>query len=612
MSACFHYFSQLLFFVNVIQAYLDIRINMQHKIFNDVLELSWNFASRWRITSSALVIIDSGNITQNWSCSKMIPLVTYSVNYVYPIKSKTLCDDINTVDFHPTVMLIIFRHNGDDLYKILQNHYRWINYKIGTLLILFPIGQDIGDFKEESRRLFQVPWSLNIVSVMVVYWSVQQKRFYWFTFNGYINKIYDKTGDFDFTNNLKNVSSNMHNHKIRSCFWINLPESALLVYKNNTIKPASLEGKAFYLMAQLLNVNSELVPPVLNLSSFEASIYYDTNKLCDVFFSTISRPSHLESMANTYPIFMDYWCVMMPKGKVINNLQNFFMPFETLVWHYLIISLCICFTFWMLIKMLKLPWHTNADKQFLSLTLLGVLLSIGNSIKYQFLTYGSRIFIFFTAIFGFFISYSYQSLLFGFLMVPRYYENLHTLREIGESGIKIAMVRSTLKFWKEFGNYDDYPEQFNKALIGVDSSKHVKMIETNNANFGYVLKQTRIKYVIRKTKDNPVFYQARECLIPIPRGYSVACNFPLSQKIEALSQRFAEMGLFEYWKSYIGLEKLSTDDNVITSISEGNFEIKSFSMKNIIYLLQIWALAVALCIAVFVGEILWCRNRVKR
>lgn len=585
---------------------------MNHKIVNEVIELSWNFASKWNITQSALVIIDSEGVIHNWNYSRTIPIVTYSVDHVYAITSPTLCDDINTIDFHPTVMLILLRKSKNDLYKILENHYRWVNYKVGTLLILYSFDINYEDNEKLLKRIFDISWSRSVASVMIMYWSTKCDCLHWFTYNGYKNEMYNKTSQHDFTNNLVNVSSNMYNYKIRSCFWTNLPESALFNYENGTIKPASLEGKAFYLMTQLLNCSNDIVSPLLNYSSFEASIYYDENNLCDVFFSTISRPSYLFNMANTYPIFTDYWCVMMPKGQLINGLQNFIMPFQSIVWHCLIFSIGISFAYWQLITVLNLPWHTSADKRFVIINVFGVFLNMGVNIKPHFLTYGSRIFMFFTAIFGFFVSYSYQSLLFGFLMVPRYYENLHALRDIGQSGIKIAMVHSTLKFWREHGNHEDYPDQFNKALFGVDSTSHAKMIDANNANFGYVLKQTRIKYVIRKSQDHPVFYQARECLKPIPRGYSVSCKFPLSKRIEELSQRLAEMGFFEHWKSYIGLEKLSINDSIVRDEYDFKSNEISFSMKNISSLLKVWATAIGLCIAVFIAEVLWRRNQVGK
>lgn len=97
--------TNLLILIEYVHANLNINYGQEDTIISDVLKLSWKFATKWNNTKSALFTIDSEQILVGLKMEN-IPIVTYSVDYVYKIKSHFLCDDINTIDYHPTIMLI--------------------------------------------------------------------------------------------------------------------------------------------------------------------------------------------------------------------------------------------------------------------------------------------------------------------------------------------------------------------------------------------------------------------------------------------------------------------------------------------------------------------------
>lgn len=95
----------LLILIEYVNSNLNISYGQEDIFISDVLKLSWKFATKWNITKSALYVIDSEQIIVGLKMEN-IPIVTYSVDYVYIPKSPFLCDDINTIDYHPTIMLI--------------------------------------------------------------------------------------------------------------------------------------------------------------------------------------------------------------------------------------------------------------------------------------------------------------------------------------------------------------------------------------------------------------------------------------------------------------------------------------------------------------------------
>lgn len=473
------------------------------------------------------------------------------------------------------------------------------------MLIIFFLDLNFDDDQENViMQIFQESWRRNIVSIMIVYKSTKYKSLHWFTFNGYKNETVNKTGLYDFSKNLSNLSKNLFKFKMKSCLWSDIPTSALIEQPDGTLKPGSVEGKAFYLMSELLNISNDIVEPTKNLSAFDTLIFYDRHNLCEVFFTGSARPGYLINSANIYPIFTDYWCVLMPKSEPVSGLRKMFMPFDNRIWVCLFFTLCLCIIFWKSINCLK--FSMNAERKLLSLHIFGLFLNMGNHAKHQLLTTKTRIFLFSVSLFGIFVSYAYQSLLFGFMVIPKYYDDVHTLIEMGNSDFRIAMETNVLKVWKDFGATKDYPEEFNKALIGIDSSEFYHKIATNNKKFGYVLARSAINYDTKKKKGASVFYEARECLVPIARAYSVSCSFPLSQQIEKLMQRLIEMGFYKHWQSYVGLEKFSKEEEEqIKMIEKPDLTIQPLSLQNIRGVLQVWIAAILCCLFVFLAEIFW-------
>lgn len=79
----------------------------ERTVVSEVIDLSWNFATNWNISQSAIFILDIDEIMDLKNVNN-IPIVIYSPNHIYGIKTPLLCDDTNTIDYHPTIMLLLF------------------------------------------------------------------------------------------------------------------------------------------------------------------------------------------------------------------------------------------------------------------------------------------------------------------------------------------------------------------------------------------------------------------------------------------------------------------------------------------------------------------------
>lgn len=586
------------------QALYDISYEMEYQKLSAVVEVSCTLTSRRKITQSALVVINTEQLVYNKACLENITVVTYSVGHVYEIISRHLCDDVNTVDYHPSAMLIIFEHKVH-LMDILKNHYRWINYKVGTLLILFSFQLNVDVSTDSLQSVFEITWSNKIISVVILSWSNKQKSLTWYTYNSFTNTIYNVTGAFDLYNN---KTTNMHKYVFKSCLLHDMPRTVIFDYNNGTYVPGGPEGKAFYMMANLLNISTKIVEP-LHKAIFPASVHYAKNNMCDVLFSTTVRPGYLEGMANIYPLFLDHWCVILPKSKPITGFMNFIMPFQISVWCYLICTLIIMFSGVQLLYICHTSWNVEEDLQFSVLEAFGLLLNMGNDIKMQCLTFRTRMFIFSIAVFGFFTSYAYQSLLFGYLVKPRYGQEYHTLAGVADSGIKVLIEEESMKIWLSVQkDLNRYYEKFNNILIGTKYDHYVDRLNSYDINHGYVLSQSYAKFVMQSYKGNSLFYQTQECLVPYRRSYAVACNFPLSEKIEKIMLRLLETGFYEHWLSYVGIDKVSLNETKNALDAEESIEIslaKALSLENLKGLIIIWGCALGFCIVVFLGEIIW-------
>lgn len=594
----------LLFAINKAEFFLNSSYNLEELIFSAVLELSCIFTSKWKITQSALVLINSKQVLNKKLCSETVGVVTFSVDHKYEVKSPLLCDDANTITYHPTSMLIIIEQNYMELYKVLSNHYRWINYKVGTMLIIFSLELNIDQHTNSLAKLFRVIWKTNIASVTIVCWSRKYKKLNWFTYNGYQNVVHNRTNQYDLTKHLTNISSNLYKYNFKSCFLHDFPRSVLLNYNNGTSLPAGPEGKAFYLMANLLNISTEIVKPI-HLSAHETSVFYAKNNMCDVLFASTFRPGYIEGMANTYPLFLDHWCVMLPTSAPITGFKKFIMPFQFDVWCYLIGTLFVIAIFIEVFLISKSHNQIYEDLRFTILVAFGLLLSIGNSIRMHHLLFRTKVVILSISLFGFFVSYAYQSFLFGFLVKPSIQPELHTLKDIGESGLGILVEEKALAIWKIVFKDRNYPASFNKALIGTKYDEYMKMLLSNNVNYGYVASKTRAEYVIQRSRAHTLFYLSKECLVPYVRSYSVACNFPLIERIETLMHRLVDFGFHEHWLSYVGLEKIAFDEKKIDLVIEDITGTKALGLNNLMGLIIIWASVMILCVVVFAGELAW-------
>lgn len=442
---------------------------------------------------------------------------------------------------------------------------------------------------------------------MIVCFSKVSRSLQWFTFNIYNQELYNKTGQYDFSDNFKNISKNLHQHKMRSCIYSHPPNSVVFNYNNGTIKAASVQGKAFYMMAELLNISKTLVEPVIdNMAAQESAIYYDNNSLCDVLFTSTFRPNKFKTMANIYPLFIEDNCVMMPKGTQIFGIQNFIMPFENTVWYYLFLSLCFAYVTQKSISVLDLPWRTNVDNQFTFLHVVGLIVNVGNHVKHNYLTYERRVFIFTICVFGFFLMNSYQTQLYKFLMEPKYYRNPQSLSDVGNSGLNIIIEKNTYKIFRAFPFYREYPKPFLDSILRKNGSEFLHLVETNNISFGYSLSKTRINFILQRLNERSPFYRAEECLLPYFLSYAVACDFPLTNKIEGLMLRLFEVGFYTNWESYVGREKISLNDTLF--YDHHKYEDDSdyyLSRKNIDGILQMYMWSIVVCIIVFLVELVF-------
>lgn len=564
-----------------------------------VINFASHLTSRWNVYGSTMTVVNMKILDITGVLVYKSALELYSINYAPTIDYETSCDEVS--NFHKTTLLIILNPIEYSIEKILENHYRWQQYKQGILTMVYVPDMTTEDpnVTRNLKELFHEIGNKGILAVVIIIWSNLTNSINMFTFNYFTNQLHNATERLNFEDLYFENTKNFHGSKVKSCIIHHPPYVELI--QGNKFKGSEI--KAFYTLAQFLNMSDELVETQpANVSTYEASMYYASHNTCDIFFTKTSFLIVPWMTKLLDPIKFDYMTFCVPRARRIAGYTKVVQPFDKMVWLAILITLFSLRAFWFVLKYFKLPWRVMDDNLISNFIFIRIQLNLPIDIVYPYLVLSSRIFIAFAVIYGCFIVFAYQSVLVGFLVRPLYDKDIHTLDELAETNLKLFMpsleYKHITRHLEGVGYNKPIMHKFLKAS-SANSFEKLMLKHKSSTSYGYLCRESWARYK-QKNKTSFFFLNfhiVEESLSPTSYAHSVTCNFPYGPRFQQIFNRFEQSGLNEFW------EREFTKSKSSKGTIKSNIPV-AVSLKDILGAIGLWCLGISFSVVVFLLEIL--------
>lgn len=588
---------KFLFVASVIYDRITLVLGALSAIFQkenhlEVINFASYLTSKWSVYGNTMTVINMHNLDIKGILIYKSAMEIYSLNYK-AINRNDTCEEMS--DFDKATLLIILDDVDYDVETILQNHYRWRQYKLGTLTMVFiaNLTTENKNIQNKLKILFQKFQEKGIVAIVAIVWSDSTNSIHLFTFNFFTKHLHNATDDLDVKQLYYKNTQNFYGSQIKSCVLHHPPYVEFL--GNNVFKGPEIES--FQALIKFLNISDYIVPTQpANTSSYLASMNYAKNNACDILFTKTSLLS-MPGMAKLYdPIKLDHVSLCVPKAGRVVGYFKIASPFDKFVWLSIFVSLLILRISWFAATQLKLPWR-SVDDTISSFIFIRIQLNISLDKNLSYLVLSSKIFIAFSVFYGCFIAFAYQSVLVGFLVRPLFGENLNTMKDVAESNLKIYVPGLEFKIWQKNVETDSVSRKIRNKYLAASSVNNFEDLMQKNSysnQFGYICRESWAKYKLITSHKSFNYHIVGEHLSPVFYAYSVACNFPYGPRFQQIFSRFEESGLTEFWeRDFNRLRRNKSTSSTNPTV---------LSLKDIIGALALWSLGMAISGVVFLLE----------
>lgn len=497
-----------------------------------------------------------------------------------------------------------------DVFHMLQKFYKWDNYDVQT-----PVNVYVHSLSMEEEldcynwmtRIFKKLWLKNVTRILIIFWSNVSKSLQWFTYHVFKRKIYNRTGNYKLSKNISLSHIDMNGHLLDICIY-DLPPASIVIRDNHSnLAISGTDGYAMKIILKSMNATYRLT---YEDETQEGSLVASRNNLinhrCDVLFTSQyfvdnSKPD----LQYIYPVQLDSWCVMVPKADKKHDANRFMKPFSGKVWISTLICVALIIIIWSAFFRLYQKIHKINNTTFNIFHLCGLFVNYTIYINWQIVQNSARILNLAVIAYNFFLTQSYLGLLFGSLVTPVYHDDINTLNEVNNLGLRIVVYEEELNKWIELGlNHSDMSRLF---LPEPNMSKILEMRDNHNIDYAYAVRRRNAHFIINQAihteKGRPIYHIVEECFLPTYVSYVVTIDFPYARRIEHYQSVLKQAGLYSYW-SMISEIDYNVFNKMIFNNEEDDdpFRFLILTMTHLEVVFFIWIIGVCISFFVFVLE----------
>lgn len=509
----------------------------------ELLNFTESLLMQYTVPSPTIFIMNLDNIMFETNIPKLGPSI---------VINEYINNTLSTIKTHHTIYLFLFSNHSMDLKEILKSFISWTNFKQETLFILhfdqFPNDDENSTFSY-LQNIFDECWSIDLYNVIISYWSLEQKSLIWFNHDVFLNNTYNQTGNFNLATYTTDVNSNLNGYKLKACFYNVFPYSLVFKTDEGGILVSGSDGYSMMTTLKAMNATYKLMITSSNGSRLLNSRKDLADHVCDILF-TSQFISDVANVQFLYPMAMDSWCILAPKAGLMTDVVKLMLPFSAFTWiMFMISAVCI---FCISLKFLQYIYRVHDESQHTLIMLIDIFRIIVNSsmpTRKNKMSPSVKIFLMSLVFYSFIISSAYLALLVGFLLQPIYLNDMHTLDEVYESGLKVMAVKQKFLLWIDAGLGES--TWITSIIIPMSDPEFKKNLHGNNLNYGYTVRRRMATYFVQLEQHykngNPVYHLVEECYLPVYASFAVRTGFPFQKYIDAIQLRIQEAGLTKYW-----------------------------------------------------------------
>lgn len=383
--------------------------------------------------TETIIIIDVDNIMNEI-------YIEYNPNsfIIYTSGCKTSLPEYNK--YKGSFLFLVDRPRAN-IYRYIKRFYRWSNYDLQTpvtIYIPFLTLEEEVNYIKWIKLIFKKLWLQNLTRVLIVFWSNITNSLQWFNYHVFLKHVYNQTYNYDLKSDMSAAEKNFHQHPLMVCFYNALPFSIIMFDQKGELLISGIDGYMMKTILKKLNATYH----IMTFDSNDGAQIPDSRQAvidhrCDVLFTSQyfvdnSKPD----LQYLYPVATDQWCIMVRKAGLKIDLLRFIKPFKVRFWIGVVCCTCSIFVIW--------NWYLNQasillhkeDQKLNWLHVISIFLNVTLSIRLSKLSASTRALIMSVVIYNITVSYSYLALLFGSLITPMYYEDMHTLDDVNKTGKK--------------------------------------------------------------------------------------------------------------------------------------------------------------------------------
>ncbi|XP_026481373.1 uncharacterized protein LOC113388188 [Ctenocephalides felis] len=526
---------------------------------------------------------------------------------IYDITNK---DKIPPHNFLNSSYLYVIDKPKLNVYQMLQRFYKWSNYDVQTPVNVYvhniTLEEEL-DCYEWMSNIFKKLWLKNVTRILIIFWSNITHSLQWFTYHVFLRQIYNQTGVYSLSKNISLSNNNMYGHLLDICLY-DLPPASIMMMDN--VGNLAISGTDGYAMKTILKAINATYRITFEDGKQESRLSASRNNLinhrCDVLFTSQyfidnSKPD----LQYIYPLQEDSWCIMVPKAGKKNDVNRFIKPFGNGVWFTTVVFIVLIGLAWYWFFRFYDRVHRANDEISTLLILCGLFLNYCIHIKWRDVGNSARFLMMAVSIYSFFITNSYLGLLFGSLMTPIYNEDMHTLRDVNKSGLRVIVHDEELQKWVEQGlNNTDLSRMF---LPESNMSKILEMRNANNINYAYAVRYRYASFLLELDEHiengRPIYHIVEECFLPTFVSYVVTIDFPFARRIEYYQSLLKQAGLYEHWSVVSSIDYNQMTASVSARIEEEDpFDSLRLTTTHLEAIFYVWLLGICISCLIFLLE----------
>lgn len=215
----------------------------------------------------------------------------------------------------------------------------------------------------------------------------------------------------------------------------------------------------------------------------------------------------------------------------------------------------------------------------------------------------------------FLLASGFSAKLISSLVQSKRLPDINSMRQLIDSGMKVFAAHGTYEGLIRNLPRDAVLDEVIARIHPVPEEDFEHLIGTNKSGNAYVTRKYFADYMVRKhynqLADRSYYHLMDHCMLTLPEVYLAELNSPYMDYINDLLGRFHASGFFVFWWERSQLIHHFSDSQRGGSAEGGDKKIDESRIKVVITLdhmkaaFCMWALGIAVAMAVFVGEWVW-------